>query len=84
MSAARCSRLWEVEAARDRRLSGAALGAHAAHLAGCSECRRERDALEVMAGRLRTGEPPADEIALRRLRLCAPGCARLRRRRCCA
>jgi hypothetical protein len=68
MSAARCTRLWEVEAARDRRLSGTALGAHAAHLAGCSDCRRERDALDGLAGRLRAAESPADEIALRRLR----------------
>jgi hypothetical protein len=70
MSAAHCSRRWEVEAARDKRLSGSALIAHNAHLAACAECRAEQDTLEALARGLRasTGAAGVDEVALRRLR----------------
>jgi hypothetical protein len=68
MKAARCPRLWEVEAARDRRLDPAALAASQRHALRCAECARERDLLEALARGLREGAPWKDEVALRRTR----------------
>jgi hypothetical protein len=63
-----CSRRWEVEAARDQHLSGAAMASHVAHVAACAECRVEQEALDALARKLRAGSARVDEVALRRLR----------------
>lgn len=64
-----CSRSWEVEAARDGRLSEAACALLEEHVLRCEICARERRALEGLAGRLRGGLPGApDDLSVRRLR----------------
>lgn len=65
---ARCPRLWEVEAARDSRLSGTALAAHDAHVTACRECNHEREAFDALARDLRASDADGDEVSLRRLR----------------
>ena len=67
--AAACSRTWEVEAARDGRLPGAALHRFAEHLQQCVGCAREARRLEGLAGRLQA-IPIAelDDVSFRRLR----------------
>jgi hypothetical protein len=48
-----CPRLFEVEAARDGRLTGAELANFERHMAGCPACLREANALEGVADALR-------------------------------
>jgi hypothetical protein len=57
MSRAHCPRLFEVEAARDGRLTGAELAGFERHITGCAACLREARALEGLAGALREGPP---------------------------
>ncbi len=69
MSVESCPRAWEVEAARDGRLTGHALTRHVAHRPACVACAGDAEALERLARGLREAallEP--DELALRRLR----------------
>jgi hypothetical protein len=61
-----CRRLWEVEAARDGRLSGVDLRSFELHSAQCKTCADERRQLDRLANALRVSGRPADEIALRR------------------
>jgi hypothetical protein len=63
-----CKRLWEVEAARDGRLSGKALTAFEEHAAACGECGAERRALDALQRKLAEDVAPVDEISLRRQR----------------
>ena len=65
----RCPRSWEIEAARDGRLGGEAQALLARHVARCASCALETEALESLAGRLRTiSEAPADDVSVRRLK----------------
>ena len=64
-----CSRAWEIEAARDGRLTGKARLNHMAHLESCDDCARETASLESLAAALRRDAPgEEDELAIRRLR----------------
>jgi len=63
----RCKRLWEVEAARDGRVTGAALLAFEEHCKTCMDCSRERREVERLMAELRRDDPE-DEVALRRER----------------
>jgi hypothetical protein len=63
-----CKRLWEVEAARDGRLSGTALVAFEEHASRCEQCRKERRALNTLARELAVSSAAEDEVALRRER----------------
>ena len=49
-----CPRLFEAEAARDGRLTGAARAHFEAHAAVCASCAQEARALEQLAEALRT------------------------------
>jgi hypothetical protein len=66
---AACPRLFEVEALRDGRLTGAELVRFQSHLGACPVCKREARALQALAEALR---PPtlvgADELHVRRER----------------
>jgi hypothetical protein len=65
----RCPRSWEIEAARDGRLGAEAQALLALHVARCTSCALEAQALESLAGRLRTiSEVPADDVSVRRLK----------------
>ncbi|MFO0728327.1 MAG: FecR domain-containing protein [Myxococcota bacterium] len=70
MSAPRCHRAWEVEAARDGRVDGPALERFEEHLLGCEDCRAERAQLDRLGAELRAldGELPPDALALRRIK----------------
>ena len=68
MNAHSCPRSWEVEAARDGRLTGDALASLDRHLADCRACLSERRAMEQLSQRLRNAAPSLDSVALRRLR----------------
>jgi hypothetical protein len=71
MSPAPCPRLFEVEAARDGRLTGAALASLERHMTGCAACLREAKALDGLADALRASPPDdtgADELHARRER----------------
>jgi hypothetical protein len=65
-----CPRLFEVEALRDGRLSGAELSRFQGHLGVCAECAREVRALQALADALRapTSAAEADELHVRRER----------------
>lgn len=64
-----CARTWEIEAARDGRLSDAAKVALDRHVERCAVCRKEMDDLEGLGRALGEVEvPDVDDIALRRLR----------------
>ena len=67
MSQPTCSRVWEVEAARDGRLSGEALASHERHRAECGACKREAQVFGGLAAALGEGVA-VDQVALRRLR----------------
>lgn len=67
MSAAKCQRAWEAEAAHDGRLELAALEAHEQHLAHCEYCAQKRRRLARFSVLLRT-TPAPDELTLRRVR----------------
>jgi hypothetical protein len=69
MTLASCPRLFEVEAARDGRLTGAELKSFERHLSACPACSREAEALEAPAAALRTGTAgKRDELHVRRER----------------
>jgi ferric-dicitrate binding protein FerR (iron transport regulator) len=69
MNAPRCARLWQVEAVKDQRLSGADRVAFERHLETCSECTSELAALERLeALGARLPAPASDPLARRRLR----------------
>lgn len=64
-----CTRLWEVEAARDGRLAGDALVEHLAHRACCAECGRAAASLDALRDDLLASRRPApSEAELDRLR----------------
>src|SRR5216117_2722246 len=67
---AACPRLFEVEALRDGRLTGAELVRFQGHLGACAVCEREARALQALAEALRSptnlGHP--DELHVRRER----------------
>lgn len=64
-----CARTWEIEAARDGRVSDAAKAALDRHVEQCSICREEMDYLEGVSRALgELGAPDVNDIALRRLR----------------
>lgn len=64
-----CARMWEVEAARDGRLSGSVLDNARAHVERCSTCRAEAARLDALRAALCAVRPaPLDQLALRRLR----------------
>jgi hypothetical protein len=65
----RCQRSWEVEAARDGRLTGTALESFEAHMRACVSCTNEAGTFEGLAKGLRAlGTKEVDDVALRRLR----------------
>ncbi|HEY5242616.1 MAG TPA: FecR domain-containing protein [Polyangiaceae bacterium] len=69
MSATHCPRLFEAEAMRDGRLSGAERASFERHLTTCSTCLREVESLEGLAESLRASSPDdADELRVRRER----------------
>jgi hypothetical protein len=71
MRPAPCPRSFEVEAARDGRLTGAALANFERHMTGCPACLRESKALEGLANALRTDPcdgASADSLHTRRER----------------
>lgn len=64
-----CHRSWEVEAARDGRLTGEARASFDTHAAGCPSCRGAANGLESLANGLRgLGSAEVDDVSLRRLR----------------
>jgi hypothetical protein len=67
---AACPRLFEVEALRDGRLTGAEVVRFQSHLAACPDCAREARALQALAEALRspTDVADADELHVRRER----------------
>lgn len=67
---ASCPRLFEVEALRDGRLSGAELTRFQSHLGLCAVCAHEAQTLQTLAESLRSPEsrPSADELHVRRER----------------
>lgn len=69
MSAPTCARLFEVEAMRDGRLSGAERTKFETHLETCAACAREARALDDLAEAARaTGDDVLDELHVRRER----------------
>lgn len=68
MKTPRCSRLGEVEVARDGRLSSAAFLAFERHALSCQDCAHERALLADLARGLRASAVAQDELALRRTR----------------
>jgi ferric-dicitrate binding protein FerR (iron transport regulator) len=71
MSSAPCPRLFEAEAIRDGRLTGAQRTSFERHMAMCPACSREVQALEALAESLRASHSDhaaADELHLRRER----------------
>lgn len=69
MSGSACPRLFEAEAMRDGRLTGAERASYERHASGCAACAREVRALESLATALRASGPAdADELRVRRER----------------
>jgi hypothetical protein len=71
MTPAPCPRLFELEAARDGRLTGAELASFERHMTGCPACLREARALERLADALRSSPRDgagADMLHVRRER----------------
>jgi hypothetical protein len=71
MTAAICSRLFQVEALRDGRLDGAERKSFERHLATCAACAREAEALEKLAAAARAGATDhrgADQLRILRER----------------
>lgn len=65
----KCSRAWEVEAARDGRLEGKARDRLDAHVRTCSSCERDAQALDQLARDLAgVCGGRVDDVSLRRLR----------------
>ena len=66
---ASCTRIWEVEAARDGRLDDRALEKAQKHRGHCVECRQEHARLASLGALLNDAERPAmDELGAKRLR----------------
>lgn len=66
---ASCTRIWEVEAARDGRLDDRALESSRKHRGHCTECRQEHGRLSSLGALLNDAERPAmDELGAKRLR----------------
>ena len=67
---ASCPRLFEVEASRDGRLTGAEAARFQSHLAACAVCAREARALQAVSEALRSPTIAAggDELHVRRER----------------
>jgi hypothetical protein len=63
-----CPRLFEAEAWRDGRLSGAEVARFQAHAEACESCKRELESLEALAEALRIPEGRSDELRVRRER----------------
>ena len=63
-----CSRLWQVEAARDGRLSLPERADLERHLATCDACACEQRALNGLADKLREVALSVDDLGMRRLR----------------
>lgn len=61
-----CRRLWQVEAARDGRLTGTELTSFEQHLARCAVCATEKAELEALGRALASGQAASDEMTLRR------------------
>lgn len=71
-----CPRLWEVEAARDGRLSGEELARFEEHRSRCDACTTQALQMAELAERLRSSGPPAlDAVSRRRLRQAVLGSA---------
>lgn len=68
MKRAACDRSWQVEAARDGRLSESAAVSLSLHVAGCAVCQGEQRALTRLALTLRETALEIDDVAMRRLR----------------
>jgi len=71
MTATACPRLFEAEAMRDGRLTGARRAKFEQHVTGCPACSREIRALGALAESLRASPPDdadADELRVRRER----------------
>lgn len=71
MTPTRCPRIYEVEALRDGRLTGAARDNFERHLELCRDCARETEALRLLALPLRTAsadESMVDQLHVRRER----------------
>jgi hypothetical protein len=70
MSASPCPRLFEAEAMRDGRLTGAERASFERHVAICAVCSREVRALDALGEALRANAPPdpLDELHARRER----------------
>jgi hypothetical protein len=71
MRPASCPRLFEVESARDGRLTGRELASFERHMTGCPACLREARALDGLAAALRAGpgdDGGADMLHVRRER----------------
>ena len=67
MTAAACQRTWQVEAARDGRLSGKDLESALRHREHCAECSREQQRLDQLARELcALPELARDDLAVRR------------------
>jgi FecR-like protein/putative zinc finger protein len=72
MTATPCPRLFEVEAMRDGRLTGAERASFERHVTVCPSCSREVKACEALAKSLRASPPDqtaADELRVRRERI---------------
>lgn len=64
-----CARAWEVEAARDGRLTGHEQQSALRHIALCSHCAREQERFEALACALRVlPVRPVDDLKVRRQR----------------
>jgi hypothetical protein len=68
MKPTRCPRLFEVEAARDGRLTGAELASFERHMTGCPACLREAEALEGLADSLRASPPGGVDLDMLHMR----------------
>lgn len=69
MSTTGCPRSWEVEAARDGRLTGAVLDSQRLHQASCPLCAAEAQAMDRLQADLRNlYEGEVDPLTLRRLK----------------
>jgi len=68
MKARRCSRLWQVEAVGDGRISGSEAESARSHIARCPDCSREQEALGTLGELLRAHDSEPDRISVRRLR----------------
>jgi hypothetical protein len=62
MSAGRCPRLFEVEAARDERLTGQSRDALDLHVGGCPQCRAEARTFQLLAASLDALPVPATDV----------------------